>query len=279
VAEVFFGLRTHVGMLDNQIALIVGAGGGIGRAVVSRYLREGASVLAVDRAADRLESLKREVAGGDRLCTLAANATSWESSEAIVQETVNRFGGFDVLVSCVGVYDQAIRLVEIPGAQLAEAFDECFRGNVGSLLLNIRAAIPQLAARKGRVVVTGSFASYRTSGGGVLYTAAKHAVMGLVSQLAFELAPKIRVNGVAPGVAQTMMSGLGALGQSPKSSLLPGTEKQLPLETMPDTHDYGAIYALLGSARDSAAMTGSMVVVDSGLLVRGLAAPNRGGDL
>ena len=113
----------------------------------------------------------------------------------------------------------------------------------------------------------------------MLYTAAKHAVLGLVSQLAFELAPKIRVNGVAPGVAQTLISGLGALGQSPKNSLLPGTEKQLPLETMPDTHDYGAVYALLGSAKDSAAMTGSMVVVDSGLLVRGLAAPNRGGDL
>ena len=49
MAEVFFGLRTHVGMLDKQIALIVGAGGGIGRAVVARYLREGASVLAVER--------------------------------------------------------------------------------------------------------------------------------------------------------------------------------------------------------------------------------------
>ena len=113
----------------------------------------------------------------------------------------------------------------------------------------------------------------------MLYTAAKHAVLGLVSQLAFELAPKIRVNGVAPGVAQTLISGLRALGQSPKNSLLPGTEKQLPLETMPDTDDYGAVYALLGSAKASAAMTGSMVVVDSGLLVRGLAAPNRGGDL
>ena len=267
-----------MGMLENQIAIIVGAGGGIGRAVVARYLREGASVLAVDRESGRLASLKKELAH-DRMHILVADATSWESSERMVQEAVRRFGGLDVLVSCVGIYDHGIRLVDIPGPKLAAAFDECFRGNVGSLLLNIRAAIPQLAARHGRVVVTGSFASYRTSGGGVLYTASKHAVLGLVSQLAFELAPKIRVNGVAPGVAQTVMSGLDALGQAPQNSILPGTEKQLPLAAMPAADAYGAIYALLGSANESSVMTGSMVLADSGLLVRGLAAPNRGEDL
>jgi len=266
-------------MLESQIAMIVGAGGGIGRAVVARYLREGASVLAVDRDASRLESLKRDLGVDRRLDVLAADATTWDASERMVAEAVRRYGSLDVLVSCVGIYDHGARLVEIPGAKLAAAFDECFRGNVGSLLMNIRAAIPHLAERRGRIVLTGSFASYRTSGGGVLYTAAKHAVLGLVSQLAFELAPKIRVNGVAPGVAQTVMSGLDALGQSPQNSLLPGTEKQLPLETMPATDDYGAIYALLGSATDSAAMTGSMVLADSGLLIRGLSAPNRGGDL
>jgi NAD(P)-dependent dehydrogenase (short-subunit alcohol dehydrogenase family) len=267
-----------VGMLENQIAVIVGGAGGIGRAVVARYLVEGAAVLAVDRDAGRVAALKRDLAH-DRLHTLTADATSWETSVQMVDEAVRRFGGLDVLVSCVGIYDHAVRLVDIPGARLAQAFDECFRGNVGSLLLNIRAAIPQLAARQGRVVVTGSFASYRTSGGGVLYTAAKHAVRGLVSQLAFELAPKIRVNGVAPGVAPTVMAGLGTLGQIPRDSLLPGTHEQLPLEAIPATEAYGAIYALLGSASDSSVMTGSMVVADSGLLVRGLAAPNRGGDL
>jgi len=279
VAEVFRGLRgSIVGMLENQIAVIVGAGGGIGRAVVARYIREGALVLAVDREPGRLESLKKDLAH-DRLHTLAADATTWETSERMVHEAVRRFGGLDVLVSCIGIYDHAIRLVDIPGPKLAAAFDECFRANVGSLLLNIRAAIPQLAARRGRVVVTGSFASYRTSGGGVLYTASKHAVVGLVSQLAFELAPKIRVNGVAPGVAQTVMSGLDALGQNPRDSILPGTEQQLPLAAMPAADAYGAIYALLGSAHESSTMTGSMVLADSGLLVRGLTAPNRGEDL
>jgi NAD(P)-dependent dehydrogenase (short-subunit alcohol dehydrogenase family) len=267
-----------MGMLDNQVALIVGAAGGIGSAVVRRYLDEGAAVVAVDRDPERVARLKDEL-GGRKLLAFAADVASWEASEAMVQKAVETFGGLDVLVSCVGVYDHAIRLAEIEGPRLTAAFNEAFHANVLSMLLNIRAAIPQLAARRGRIVVTGSYASYRSAGGGVLYTAGKHAVLGLVTQLAYELAPKIRINGVAPGVAPTVMHGLSALSQAPKNSLLPGTESILPLETMPDPADYGALYALLGSATHSAAMTGSMVVADSGLLVRGIAAPNAGHDL
>ncbi|WP_327579040.1 SDR family NAD(P)-dependent oxidoreductase [Streptomyces sp. NBC_00145] len=268
-----------MGMLEEQVALVVGAAGGIGRAVVRRYLAEGASVVAVDRDQDRLDKLRGEFGAGGRLAVFAGDAAAWSTSEAMVAKAVEEFGGLDVLVSCVGVWDQAVRLVDIPGERLGAAFDECLRGNVGSVLLNVRAALSQLAARNGRVVVTGSFASYRTSGGGVLYTSAKHAVVGLVSQLAYELAPRIRVNGVAPGVAQTVMSGLRALDQCPTDAVLPGTENALPLGTIPDADDYGALYALLGSATASAAMTGTMVAADSGLLVRGMAQASLGGDL
>jgi NAD(P)-dependent dehydrogenase (short-subunit alcohol dehydrogenase family) len=266
-----------MGTLEGQSAIVVGAAGGIGRAVVRRYLAEGAQVLAVDRNADRLADLQREFAGD--LVTYQGDAATWQTSADMVDRAVERFGALDVLVSCVGVWDQAVRLLDIPGERLADAVEEAFRVNVGSLLLNIRAAAPQLARRRGRVVVTGSFASYRSSGGGVLYTAAKHAVVGLVSQLAYELAPDIRVNGVAPGVAQTVMSGLSSLGQQPTDAVLPGTEKALPLQILPEVDDYAGVYALLGSASESAAITGSVIVADSGLLVHGLASPNGGGAL
>ena len=253
---------------------MVGAAGGIGRAVVERYLEEGARVLAVDRDGSRLEALPSQA----RLDVLAADASTWDECRRVVDEATARLGGIDVLVSCVGIYDHGARLVDIPGERLGEAFDECFRVNVASSLFLVRAAIPTLAERRGRVVLTGSFAGSRTSGGGILYTAAKHATVGVVSQLAYELAPKIRVNAVAPGVAPTVMSGLGALGQTPKPSLLPGTEQALPLGVVPDPAAYGAVYALLGS-KESSVMTGSVVNADSGLLVRGLAAPAGGGDL
>ena len=257
-----------MGMLDRQISIIVGAAGGIGSAVVRRYLEEGASVLAVDRDPSRVAALRGQFPNESRLVTMAADVTTWEASEAMVKQALESFGRIDIFVSCVGVYDHAIRLVDIPGPQLAAAFDECFHANVGALLLNIKACIPELMERRGRIVITGSYASYRTAGGGVLYTGAKHAVLGVLRQLAYELAPKIRVNGVAPGVAKTVMFGLENLGQTPQDSLLPGTESILPLQVMPETADYGAIYALLGSVRDSAAMTGSMMLADSGLLIR-----------
>jgi NAD(P)-dependent dehydrogenase (short-subunit alcohol dehydrogenase family) len=254
-------------LLEGDAAVVVGAAGGIGRAVVDRYRAEGARVLAVDRDGTRLPE-----------DGLAADASTWEECTRIVHEATARLGGIDVLVSCVGIYDHAARLVDIPGERLGAAFDECFRVNVASSLLLVRAAIPSLLARGGRVVLTGSFAGSRTSGGGILYTAAKHAVVGIVSQLAFELAPKIRVNAVAPGVAPTVMAGLDALGQPPRPSLLPGTEDALPLGVVPDPAVYGVLYALLGS-KESSVMTGSIVNADSGLLVRGLAAPAGGLDL
>jgi NAD(P)-dependent dehydrogenase (short-subunit alcohol dehydrogenase family) len=270
-----------MGALEGQSAIVVGAAGGIGRAVVMRYLAEGAGVVAVDRNEARLAELAAACVdvGHQRLATVAGDAATWETSRRMVEAAVEQFGGLDVLVSCVGVWDQAVRLVDIPGELLGDALEESFRLNVGSILLNVRAAVPELVKRRGRVVVTSSFAAYRSSGGGVLYTAAKHAVTGVVTQLAYELAPHIRVNGVAPGVAKTVMSGLRSLGQEPMDSVLPDTEKMLPLQELPEVEDYAGIYLLLGSASDSAAMTGTVVVADSGLLVHGLASPNAGGDL
>ncbi|MCY1247428.1 hypothetical protein D9M72_607570 [compost metagenome] len=75
------------------------------------------------------------------------------------------------------------------------------------------------------------------------------------------------------------MTGLGALDQKARPSLLPGSEAALPLQAIPETDSYGGIYALLGSARETFAMTGSTIVADSGLLARGLAMPAGGLDL
>ena len=105
-----------------------------------------------------------------------------------------------------------------------------------------------------------------------LYTASKHAVLGLVRQLAYELAPDMRVNGITPGVAPTRLRGLSALGQSATDSVLDGTERILPLQAVPRLDDFDGIFTMLASD-EARAMTGSMVSVDSGLSVRGLARP------
>lgn len=260
-------------VLEGQACMVAGGAGGIGAAVVTGFLKAGASVLALDRAPDRIAALEESLGGHvatGRLVTAALDATSWTENLRALELTRQHFGKLDVLTSCIGAFDGARRLADIDGEQIVQAATETFTVNVTSLLLAARACSEELTTNRGRIVATGSFASTEPSGGGALYTAAKHALIGAVRQLAWELAPHVRVNAVAPGVADTTITGLDALGQRPAAAVLEGTADALPLRRVPFAADYVAIYTLLASASQSAAMTGSVIVADSGLSVRGL---------
>jgi NAD(P)-dependent dehydrogenase (short-subunit alcohol dehydrogenase family) len=93
--------------------------------------------------------------------------------------------------------------------------------------------------------------------------------VGAVKQLAYGLAPAVRVNGVSPGVAPTVLKGVGALGQKEQSAVLPGTEAILPLGRVPASAGFGGLYTFLASP-DGQHITGSMFAADSGLAIRGI---------
>ncbi|GAA3251428.1 3-phenylpropionate-dihydrodiol/cinnamic acid-dihydrodiol dehydrogenase [Pseudonocardia petroleophila] len=257
------------GRLDGKVAILTGAAGGIGRAVVRRYVAEGAKVVAVD-VADTVHRLGDEL--GDSVLPMVADVRSWEDNQAVAAAARERWGRIDVFVGNAGITDAARPLEEIPGPQLTPAFEELFGVNVLALMLGVRASLDDLIAARGSIILTGSFAGANAAGGGVLYTASKHAVLGLVRQLAYELAPDVRVNGVAPGVAPTRLRGTAALGQGASDSVLDGTRAALPLQEVPDPEAYSGVFALLASA-DGEAMTGSMLTADSGLSIRGIARP------
>jgi NAD(P)-dependent dehydrogenase (short-subunit alcohol dehydrogenase family) len=112
----------------------------------------------------------------------------------------------------------------------------------------------------------------------VVYTASKHAVVGLVEQLAFELAPAVRVNGVAPGFMRTDIRGPSALGQAERTlASMPDLDELarllLPLKFLPDPTDYTGHYVQLASRTNAAATTGVVVDCDSGFFVRGMPPP------
>jgi NAD(P)-dependent dehydrogenase (short-subunit alcohol dehydrogenase family) len=109
----------------------------------------------------------------------------------------------------------------------------------------------------------------------VVYTASKHAVLGLVRQLAYELAPRVRVNGVAPGFMATDIRGPRAMGlQDTTPSSLPDlpaiARAATPLGTLPAPEDYTGHYVQLASRSNASATTGVVVECDGGLGVRGL---------
>lgn len=258
-----------MGRLDGKVVVFTGAGAGIGRAVVGRYVAEGARVVAVD-----ISPKVRELSGelNDSVIPVQADVSTWEGNVAAVETARRAWGRVDVFVGNAGITDGMVPLENIPGEELSKAFTELFAVNLLAPILGVRAVLDDLVAAKGTVILTGSFASQNAAGGGVLYTASKHGLLGVIRQLAYELAPDVRVNGVAPGVAPTQLRGLAALGQTVTDSVLDGTREALPLQQVPDVDAYSGIFTLLASD-DSAAMTGSLVTVDSGLGIRGIAKP------
>lgn len=259
-----------MGALDGKVVVLTGAGAGIGAAVARRYVQEGARVVGVDRS-EGIHVLAQEL--GSALIPVVADISTWEGNLAAVKAAREQWGQIDVFVGNAGITDAAQALADIPGSSLSNAFFELFGVNVLAPMLGARAALDDLIATKGCIIFTASFASFNAAGGGALYTASKHAVLGLVRQLAYEFAPDVRVNGVAPGVAPTRLRGLGSLGQADTDSVLDGTRYVLPLQQVPAVEDYTSIFTLLASAEQSGLMTGSVITADSGLSIRGLAKP------
>src|SRR3989440_8070765 len=240
-----------MGWLEGQSAIVTGGASGLGRAVVARFVQEGARVAVLDRSAEHIEKLR---ADHDRRTVVAVkgDVTSPAANEKAVTTAVKAFGQLDVFVGHAGIWDYSIPLAHLPLTMLPEVFDEVFGVNVKGYILGTKAALPELVKSRGCVIYTLSNAAFDPAGGGAFYTASKHAVRGLVTQLAYELAPKVRVNGVAPGGIGSDLRGPRALGQDQMSvATLEGFAdfvKQItPLGTMPAAEDYASLYVLLAS--------------------------------
>ena len=260
------------GWLDGRRSLIVGAGSGIGRAVVDAFLAEGSEVAVLERDAHKCAELSRTL---PEVPVTVGDATTRQANDAAVATTLAEFGGLDVLVNCVGIFDFYRSIVDLEGDVLDEAFDEIFRTNVKSHLHSVKAALPALqVSGRGSVVLTESTSAYYAGRGGVLYMASKFAVRGLVTALSHDLAPEVRVNGVAPGgTLGTDLRGLPSLGTADRSlGDTPGRAEELaarvPLQVALDAQDQAWSYVYLASDR-SRGITGGSVHPDGGIGVSG----------
>jgi NAD(P)-dependent dehydrogenase (short-subunit alcohol dehydrogenase family) len=260
-----------MGSLDGQVALVTGGGSGIGLAVVARFIEEGARVGIMERAAGRTDALQARF--GAAVVAIPGDAGELADNQRAVAATVGAFGKLDVFIGNAGIFDVYARLAELPEQELIRAYNELFRVNVGGCIFGARAAVPELRKTGGSMIFTASVAGLNSGGGGALYTASKHAVVGLIRELAVELAPDIRVNGVAPGGTMTDLRGLVALGNDDRSQFSdPAIEERLrggnPLRLALQPEDLAGAYAFLASRRDARGITGSILTVDAGGLLR-----------
>ena len=253
--------------LHGKRALIVGAGSGIGRAVVDAFRAEDARITVLERDRDKCDRLCAELPG---VPVVEGDAITREANEHAVKVTVDSFGGLDTLVNCVGVFDFYRGVNDIKADDLSPAFDEMFRTNVLSHLHSVKAAVPWLRASTGSsIVLAESASSYYPGRGGVLYVSSKFAVRGLVAALAHELAPQIRVNGVAPGgTLNTDLRGLVSLGlDDVRLDDTPNRARDMaartPLNVALTSEDHAWAFVFLASDR-SRGITGETIHPDGG---------------
>jgi NAD(P)-dependent dehydrogenase (short-subunit alcohol dehydrogenase family) len=254
-----------VGNLSGVRTIVTGAGSGIGRAVVRRFLAEGAGVVAVIRDPSQCSELEAEGAS-----TVVGDVARYGTSAQAVALAEERLGGLDVFVANAGLWDFHKKLEKQSPQELAAAATEIFGVNVMGTVFAARAAAAALRRSKGSIIATGSNACFRAGGGGCLYTASKFALHGVVLQLSRELAPDIRVNGVAPGATDTGLSGPRSLEQQDKSmnadeARLAAMASHIPLGFVSNPDDHVALYVLLASRESSRYITGSMLLSDGGL--------------
>jgi NAD(P)-dependent dehydrogenase (short-subunit alcohol dehydrogenase family) len=275
-----------MGWLDGTTALVTGGGSGIGRAIVDRFVAEGARVGVLEIMPEKCATLRSEL--GDAVVVTEGDVTSLDDNRRAVDETVGAFGRLDTFVGNSGINDGFTPLVALPDERIDEIFDTIFAVNVKGYLLGAKAALPALLETQGSMIFTVSNAGFAPGGGGPVYTATKHAVVGLVRQLAYELAPKVRVNGVAPSGTVTDLRlpsafGEGEDGRGQRAFEIPGIEDKIreitPLHVAPTPGDHAGAYVLLASRDNAAVMTGTIIQSDAGLSVRGVMAISGGDDL
>jgi len=270
-----------MGWLENKVALVTGGASGLGRAIVERFIDEGANVTILDRARER--SAEMAARFPDRIAAVVGDVTVPADNHRAVAEAVRRFGRLDCLVGNAGIWDFNISLADLPEDRMSEAFDELFGVNVKGYMLGAKAAYRELAKTRGSIIFTVSNAGFYPCGGGPLYTASKHAVVGLIRQLAYELAPKIRVNGVAPGAIPTDLRGPASLAMAERSiaevPLKEMVERGLPLGRLPQPRDYTGSYVLLASGENSSTATGGVIICEGGIGIRGFVSAAGGGNL
>lgn len=234
------------GRLDGRVALVTGAGSGIGLATARRLTADGARVLTTDRAGE---------------VDIVADVTKAGINAELVDEAARRLGRLDIVVACAGITG-----MQMLDGHSDEFFDQMMAVNVTAVFRLMRDALPLLmASPHGRIILIGSVMSSFGEAGMTAYSASKHAVLGMAKSVAAEVgAYGITVNCIQPGAIDTPMT-------APAFSAMPGFKQRwidkAALGRLGRPEDIADVAAFLASD-DARFMSGHGLFVDGGATQR-----------
>ena len=248
-----------VGTLEGRTALVTGASRGIGLAIAQSLVARGARVVVTGRKPDALAEAVSALGGPELAVGVAGNAGDAEHRAEAVRTAVDTFGSLEMLVGNVGINPVYGPLVDLPLDGFRKILDTNVVGTLGLVQEAWRA---WMAEHGGSVLVVASVAGLKASpmiGG---YGVSKAALVNLVTQLAVELGPRVRVNAVAPAVVRTRFAGALYEGREAEAAA------QYPVGRLGEPEDVGEAAAfLLGDG--AGWVTGQTLVLDGGALSRG----------
>lgn len=240
---------------EGKVALVTGAGSGIGRAVAERLVADGASVLGVDVDGDGLRSTKALVGGG--LSVLEADLGDPETCRSVVDACAAEFGGLDVVGNIAGIF-RAHHVVDVTVAE----YRRIMAVNIDAYFFLSQAAIPHLLERNGNIVNVASNSGLQGIPYCVPYAISKGGVVQLTRALAVEFLKRpLRVNAIAPAGTNTNIAAAAAFPADVDPDLV---RRMAGVRGLAEPEEVAGVFAFLASD-EARSVTGAVYTIDNGL--------------
>ena len=246
--------------LENKVAIITGAGSGIGKAAAILLAREGAKVVISDvvekNGNDAVAEIKEN--GGEAFF-IKADSSKPEDNKLLVDETVKKYGSLDIAVNNAGIGGP----LALTGDYPLDGWQKVIDINLSGVFYGMRYQIPAMLNKGGSIVNIASILGQAGTKGSPAYVAAKHGVVGLTKAAALEYADKkIRINSVGPGYIKTPLV-MNSLDDAARNALV-GLH---PMGRLGESEEIAELILWLGSPNASF-VTGSYYPVDGGYLAQ-----------
>ena len=246
-------------MLKNKIALITGAGRGIGRAIAIALAKEGAEVVInYNGSEERAKEVKQTIEeNGGKASIYKCNVSDFVACEVMIKDIVKEYGHLDILVNNAGITKDALLM-----RMKKEDFEDVINVNLVGTFNVTKNVIPyMIKQRSGRIINISSVVGVSGNAGQTNYSASKAGIIGFTKSLAKEVASRnILVNAVAPGFIETQMTDV--LKQEVKEEIA----KNIPLRRMGTPEDVANVVKFL-AGEQSSYITGQIINVDGGMLM------------